>query len=330
MQIHNLDILVAPKIRQKLELESADQLSSQGQSFPIRNGILYLLPDGIENQEIKEREREGWKKVFEENHWNVNGEQILALPGNSDNPYWVKANAAYQMVLAALHPLNGKRGLDVACGLGWGAANFAKLGAKMIAADFNDTVHNGLGAAILVRNHGINFDAVCSDCEYLPIADSSLDFVFICSALHHFTRPEVALAEIYRVLKPGGVLADICESFKTGYGDEEREAGHKDLNDFRAAGINEQSFTHSEYLRMFRSVGFHVETILPDWDKADSGKPLQSWVNKNLDEAAKVHHRKIMRYLLGSLRFGPLVNFLRWRRLNYTVSDRIYFCTKQK
>jgi SAM-dependent methyltransferase len=256
MQIHNLDVLVAPKIRQPLEHLSTDELVSNGQTFPIRNGILYLLPDGIENQEIKEREREGWKRVFKENDWNVNGEHVLGLPESLNDQYWNKVSAAFKMVLQAMQPLSGKRGLDVACGMGWGAANFAKLGARMIAADFNDTVHNGLGAAILVRNHGVNFDAVCSDCEYLPIADSSLDFVFICSALHHFTRPEVALAEIFRVLKPGGMLADICESFKTGYGDEEREAGHKDLNDFRAAGINEQTFTHAEYLRMFQSVGF--------------------------------------------------------------------------
>lgn len=39
-----------------------------------------------------------------------------------------------------------------------------------------------------------------------PYADETFDAVLIANALHIMPRPEKALAEIYRVLKPGGQL----------------------------------------------------------------------------------------------------------------------------
>lgn len=44
------------------------------------------------------------------------------------------------------------------------------------------------------------------DATKLPYAGGAFDAVFIGNALHIMPEPEKALAEIYRVLKPGGVL----------------------------------------------------------------------------------------------------------------------------
>ena len=44
------------------------------------------------------------------------------------------------------------------------------------------------------------------DANALPFADETFDAVLIANALHIMPRPEKALAEIYRVLKPGGQL----------------------------------------------------------------------------------------------------------------------------
>ena len=44
------------------------------------------------------------------------------------------------------------------------------------------------------------------DATSLPYADETFDAVLIANALHIMPRPEKALAEIYRVLKPGGQL----------------------------------------------------------------------------------------------------------------------------
>lgn len=42
--------------------------------------------------------------------------------------------------------------------------------------------------------------------EAVPIFDESLDFAFTNMAMHHVIEPLVALREIYRTLKPGGIL----------------------------------------------------------------------------------------------------------------------------
>jgi ubiquinone/menaquinone biosynthesis C-methylase UbiE len=46
----------------------------------------------------------------------------------------------------------------------------------------------------------------CADCKSLPEADGSFDAVISNSIVHHIPQPRVVLAELWRVLKPGGVL----------------------------------------------------------------------------------------------------------------------------
>jgi len=49
-------------------------------------------------------------------------------------------------------------------------------------------------------------NAVQADIESLPVASRSVDFVLSVSTLEHVPHPEYALAEIHRILKPGGVV----------------------------------------------------------------------------------------------------------------------------
>lgn len=51
--------------------------------------------------------------------------------------------------------------------------------------------------------------------EDLPVADSQFDAVVSCSAFHYFDRPDKALEEMKRVLKPGGqlIITDWCDDF---------------------------------------------------------------------------------------------------------------------
>jgi ubiquinone/menaquinone biosynthesis C-methylase UbiE len=44
------------------------------------------------------------------------------------------------------------------------------------------------------------------DLEHLPVADAEVDAVVACMVLHHLSRPELAIAEARRALKPGGLL----------------------------------------------------------------------------------------------------------------------------
>jgi ubiquinone/menaquinone biosynthesis C-methylase UbiE len=53
---------------------------------------------------------------------------------------------------------------------------------------------------------GIRVELLAADCAKIPLPDDSLDIVFCHQTFHHLVEQERALAEFWRVLKPGGLL----------------------------------------------------------------------------------------------------------------------------
>jgi demethylmenaquinone methyltransferase / 2-methoxy-6-polyprenyl-1,4-benzoquinol methylase len=104
----------------------------------------------------------------------------------------------------AIAPRRGERILDIAAGTGTSSAVLAKSGAEVVAADFSP----GMIEEGRRRHPSIEF--VEADAEKLPFDDDSFDAVTISFGLRNVAHPQVALAEMYRVLKPGGRLV-ICE-----------------------------------------------------------------------------------------------------------------------
>jgi ubiquinone/menaquinone biosynthesis C-methylase UbiE len=62
-----------------------------------------------------------------------------------------------------------------------------------------------LSRAEAVRE-GINAELFTADCAQIPLPDASVDIVFCHQTFHHLVEQERALAEFWRVLKPGGLL----------------------------------------------------------------------------------------------------------------------------
>lgn len=103
----------------------------------------------------------------------------------------------------AVDPQPGERILDIAAGTGTSAAALSKSGAKVIALDFSQ----GMVEEGRRRHPGLEF--VQGDAEKLPFGDDEFDAVTISFGLRNVQRPQVALAEMYRVLKPGGRSRDL-------------------------------------------------------------------------------------------------------------------------
>jgi SAM-dependent methyltransferase len=61
-------------------------------------------------------------------------------------------------------------------------------------------------AAAEAAAEGLPVDVRRGDVAALELADETVDIVFCHQTFHHLTRQEEALAEFYRVLKPGGLL----------------------------------------------------------------------------------------------------------------------------
>jgi len=103
-------------------------------------------------------------------------------------------------------PRAGQRVLDLAGGTG----DLAKLFAARVGPG-GTVVHTDINGAMLAGGRdklldaGLALPTVQCNAEALPFADRSFDIVSIAFGLRNVTRKDAALAEMRRVLAPGGV-----------------------------------------------------------------------------------------------------------------------------
>lgn len=104
-------------------------------------------------------------------------------------------------LLGAADILAGQQVLDVGCGPGDLAAAAASRGADTVGIDV---------APSMVRRAALAYPAIpfrVGSFESIPAGAGAFDAVLGNFVLHHVGRPELALAEARRVLRPGGWLA---------------------------------------------------------------------------------------------------------------------------
>jgi SAM-dependent methyltransferase len=97
-------------------------------------------------------------------------------------------------------PSGAARVLDVGCGAG-SVAKAVKRERPDLAVFGCDLSRSALAAAS-VEPGGVEFRL--GSAEGLPFADGEFDFVWIFDVLEHVESPEQVLAEVARVLRPGG------------------------------------------------------------------------------------------------------------------------------
>lgn len=98
----------------------------------------------------------------------------------------------------------GQQVLEVGCGSGIDAVEFARNGALVMATDITDN------AIELTRKHAIEAKVGLSlkkcSADGLRFKDEVFDLVYSYGVLHHIPEVKTAMHEIHRVLKPGGVV----------------------------------------------------------------------------------------------------------------------------
>jgi len=96
--------------------------------------------------------------------------------------------------------------LDAGCGQGQSLRPLYEhvAPARLIGVDSEP---QGVGlAAREAKREGLSVDLRAGDLAALELPEGSIDVVFCHQTFHHLTRQQEALAEFYRVLKPGGLL----------------------------------------------------------------------------------------------------------------------------
>jgi demethylmenaquinone methyltransferase / 2-methoxy-6-polyprenyl-1,4-benzoquinol methylase len=116
-----------------------------------------------------------------------------------------RAWKAYTVLVADVR--EGYQVLDIAGGTGDLALAFSKKVGKT-----GRVVHTDINEAMLTTgrdrllNAGVVLPTLVCDAEKLPFADNHFDRVSVAFGLRNMTHKDVALAEMNRVLKPGGKL----------------------------------------------------------------------------------------------------------------------------
>lgn len=97
--------------------------------------------------------------------------------------------------------------LDIGCGSALVADHLTDLALHYVGLDFGghhiESAAKRHGAAI---NRPLRTSFLRGDGEHLPLADASVDVVVFTEVIEHLVRPELAVWEIARVLRPGGHL----------------------------------------------------------------------------------------------------------------------------
>ena len=103
----------------------------------------------------------------------------------------------FDYVMTIFPQAAGAKVLDVGCGQGVGLEVFRDAGLDAIGITLGED-------ADVCRAKGLNVRAM--DMSFLDFGDAEFDLVWCRHALEHSVFPYFMLAEMHRVLKPGGVL----------------------------------------------------------------------------------------------------------------------------
>lgn len=189
-------------------------------------------------------------------------ETVRRLPG-LDHGYWYVQSRSMHQLLTTVPFEPGQSVVDVGSNTCWAANHFAERGLQAIALDIATVELQGLYTAEYFIDGGrVYFERLLGSMDAIPLASSSVDYVYCCEVLHHNDPAGLrrTFAEIFRVLRPGGRLLMVNETLKT----------LRDPQGVNLEGVEQyEGYEHAHWALRYRweatRAGFLTEVIEPHY-----------------------------------------------------------------
>jgi SAM-dependent methyltransferase len=134
---------------------------------------------------------------------------VAVVYNEQDRPFTQYPDQLARHLLQRYALASGQTLLDLGCGRGEFLRAFARCGLQVCGVDQSDAAKT-LCPGADIRNANL-------EREPIPFGDDSFDVVYSKSVLEHFYYPENLVKEIYRVLKPGGLVISLVPDWEYNY-----------------------------------------------------------------------------------------------------------------
>jgi len=136
-----------------------------------------------------------------------------------------------RLLLEMTHPVRGERILDVGCGTGIFTVALLNAGARVTGLELSLPMLRRAGQ----KTSGLPFHMVQGDMRGLPFADRSFDKALSVTAIEFVEDARVAVAELFRVTRPGGIIVVACLNSRSPWAVRRKAAAKEGHSIFRHA-----------------------------------------------------------------------------------------------
>ncbi|HEX5188333.1 MAG TPA: class I SAM-dependent methyltransferase [Streptosporangiaceae bacterium] len=229
--------------------------------------------------------------------------------------YWSNRNYEHRAeVLAIRRLLQGRRfsrAVDIGGGYGRLSVVLAEFADKVTLVD-SSSQQLALAADFLADHPDV--EKRLMDASSLEFANGSVDLVAMVRVLHHLPDPAAELAEVHRILRPGGTaiveVANAAHALNRVRHMVRREPLRVEAVDIRSAatrargGIPFVNHHPATVAAQFRTAGLQVERVL---SVSNLRHPL---IKKALPGRAMMAAERVAQAGLARVQFGPSLFFL--------------------
>ncbi len=175
--------------------------------------------------------------------------------------------------------LAGKDAIELGCGTAYVSAWLARRGARVVGIDNSEA--QLATARRLQAEHGLAFPLLHGNAESVPYPDASFDFAISEYGASLWADPQRWVPEVARLLRPGGQLVFLVNSFLLTLCVPAEDAAAATDRLLRAAfgmyrvqwpgdpGV-EFHLSHGDWIRLLRGSGFDVEDLVEVRPPADA------------------------------------------------------------